>query len=98
MITDGFERERHVTQLVGLVVQGLVQVVEDAVVVEDQAVALQLVVRPVHACDGLQQRGFHLAVQVQGLQDGRVEAGGEHVAHHQDLHLAQRLVAVLVGL
>ena len=58
---------------------------------------LQLVVGPVHPGDGLQQGVVQqLLVEIEGLQDRRVEAGEQHVADHQQLHLAERFVLVFL--
>ena len=56
-----------------------------APVVHHQPVGLLVPVRPVHAGDGLEQ-GVLLErrIEVHHLLDRRVEAGEQHVAHHQD--------------
>ena len=61
-------------------------VVEDAQVVDDQAVGLRLAVGAVGAADGLQQRVVaQRLVEVHRLQDRRVEAGEQLRGDDQDL-------------
>jgi hypothetical protein len=67
-------------------------VVEDAEVVDDQAVGLLVAVGAVGAGDGLQQGVVaHGLVEIHGLQDGRVEAGQQLGGDDEDL---QRVVGV----
>ena len=57
-------------------VQGLGHIVEDADVVDDQAVRLLLAAGAVGAADGLQEvMVLHRLVEIHHLQDGRIEAG-----------------------
>ncbi len=76
VLPDALEGKGDVAQLLWPVVQRLVQVVENAIVVEYQAVPLQLVVRPVNPGDGLQQAVVAKAfIEIERLQDGGIEAG-----------------------
>ncbi len=75
--------------------QGLVELAEDAPVVEDVAVVLALV-EPVDAGDGLEQRVLlHLLVDVEHGCPRRVEAGDELADDDQQLD-ARVVVAVLL--
>jgi hypothetical protein len=72
-----------------VVVDGFLQVVADADVINDEAFFLRRAGHAVHARDGLQQvvSDDHF-VQVHHLLDGCVEAGEQHVVHDHDADLA----------
>ena len=77
-------------------------VVEDAEVVDDQAVRLRLAVGPVRAADRLEQRVVaQRLVEVHRLQDRRVEAGQQLGGDDEDLQrigwVAEAVEQLLLG-
>ena len=70
-------------------VEGLLQVVADADVIDDKALVLGVAADPVHAGDGLEEAvGDDDLVEIHHLLHRRVEAGQQHVVHDHDAHVA----------
>ena len=90
--------------LVAVEGQRLFQLVEDADEIEDEAVRLHhlrrlVLIGPVHARDGLEQRVVaHRLVEIHRVEDRRVEAGEQLLGDDQDLRPLADLGEVLADL
>ena len=85
------QRRLSLASALGVGGEGLLQVLGQPQVVDDQAAGLVLE-HAVHAGDGLHQPvAAHRLVDVHGVQAGRVEAGQPHVPHQ---HNPQRVAGV----
>ena len=91
-------------QLRGVDRDGVLDLLEQVLVVDDVAEVLVVAVQPVGAADRLEQAVvLHRLVDVEVGAGRRVEAGQQLVHHHQQLHVRrlldeQRLGPLLVGL
>ena len=90
--------------LIAVECERLLQLVEDADEIEDEAVRLHhlgrlVLVRPIHPRDGLQQRVVaHRLVQIHGVKDGRVEAGEQLLGNDENLRPLAGLGEILANL
>ena len=100
----GIDAAGAVIQLGGVDRDGVLDLLEQVLVVHDVAEVLVLAVQPVGAADGLEQAVIlHRLVDVEVGAGRRVEAGEQLVHHDQQLHVRrllgeQRLGLLLVGL
>ena len=95
-IAEPLEWKRHFAQFVLVVVQGLIELLEDPEVVDDDAEFLQVVVRPVHPGNGLEQGVIaEPLVQVHDLEDGSIKSGEQHIADDENLHPREAVLRVI---
>ncbi len=90
--------------LVAVEGEGLLQLVEDADEIEDEAVGLHHLLRlvlvgAIHPGDGLQQGVVaHRLVEIHGVEHGRVEAGEQFLGDDENLRLLVELAEALADL
>ena len=88
-----------VIQLGGVNGDGVLDLLEQVLVVHDVAEVLVVAVEPVGAADGLEQAVvLHRLVDVEIGAGRRVEAGEQLVHHDQQLHVRRLLLEQLLGL